>query len=113
LEGSWCNSRRSVGRQEGGRRDYNKLEGERFRGKCIEFCVKELLTHLHRTAVNNIAFGFTNTRISNYTPGDTFGPLETLLAQQSNVQLSLSMQTSYCFDSESFRYLAAYKQGVM
>jgi len=79
----------------------------------FEFCVKELLTHLHRTAVNNIAFGFTNTRISNYTPGDTFGPLETLLAQQPNVQLSLSMQTSYCFDSESFRYLAAYKQGVM
>lgn len=79
----------------------------------FEFCVKELLTHLHRTAVNNIAFGFTNTRISNYTPGDTFGPLETLLAQQSEVQLSLSMKTSYCFDSESFRYLAANKQGVM
>jgi len=79
----------------------------------FEFCIKELLTHLHRSAVNNIAFGFTNTRISNYTPGDTFGPLETLLAQQSEVQLSLTMQTSYCFDSESFRYLAAYKQGVM
>lgn len=78
----------------------------------FEFCVKELLTHLHRTAVSNIAFGFTNTRISNYTPGNTFGPLETLLAQQSDVQLSLSMNTSYCFDSESFRYLAAYKQGV-
>jgi len=78
----------------------------------FEFCVKELLTHLHRSAVNNIAFGFTNTRISNYTPGDTFGPLETLLAQQPEVQLSLTMQTSYCFDSESFRYLAAHKQGV-
>jgi GTPase SAR1 family protein len=78
----------------------------------FEFCVKELLTHLHRTAVANIVFGFTNTRISNYTPGDTFGPLKTLLERQSDVDLSLSMQTSYCFDSESFRYLAAYKQGV-
>jgi GTPase SAR1 family protein len=78
----------------------------------FEFCLKELLTHLHRTAVSNIAFGFTNTRISNYTPGDTFGPLETLLAQQPDVQLPLTMQTSYCFDSESFRYLAAYKQDV-
>lgn len=79
----------------------------------FEFCVKELLTHLHRSAVNNIAFGFTNTRISNYTPGDTFGPLQTLLEKQSDVQLSLTMQTSYCFDSESFRYLAAKKQGVL
>jgi hypothetical protein len=79
----------------------------------FEFCVKELLTHLHRSAVGNIAFGFTNTRISNYTPGDTFGPLETLLAKQPDVQLSLNMKTSYCFDSESFRYLAAHKQGVM
>ncbi|KAM7197133.1 hypothetical protein V8F33_005792 [Rhypophila sp. PSN 637] len=78
----------------------------------FEFCVKELLTHLHRSAVNNIAFGFTNTRISNYTPGDTFSPLSTLLAKQSDVQLSLTMQTSYCFDSESFRYLAANKQGI-
>ncbi|KAM7202953.1 P-loop containing nucleoside triphosphate hydrolase [Naviculisporaceae sp. PSN 640] len=78
----------------------------------FEFCVKELLTHLHRSAVNNIAFGFTNTRISNYTPGDTFGPLQTLLEKQSDVHLSLTMQTSYCFDSESFRYLAAKKQGV-
>ncbi len=79
----------------------------------FEFCVKELLTHLHRSAVGNIAFGFTNTRISNYTPGDTFGPLETLLSNQPDVQLSLDMKTSYCFDSESFRYLAAYKQGVV
>jgi hypothetical protein len=79
----------------------------------FKFCIKELLTHLHRSAVNNIAFGFTNTRISNYTPGDTFGPLETLLAEHPDVNLSLTMQTSYCFDSESFRYLAAHKQGVM
>ncbi|KAK3352214.1 hypothetical protein B0T25DRAFT_580173 [Lasiosphaeria hispida] len=28
----------------------------------FRFCVKQLLTHLHRNATNNIAFGFTNTR---------------------------------------------------
>ncbi|KAK4448723.1 p-loop containing nucleoside triphosphate hydrolase [Podospora aff. communis PSN243] len=78
----------------------------------FEFCIKELLTHLHKSAVNNIAFGFTNTRISNYAPGDTFGPLETLLAKQQDVHLPLDMNTSYCFDSESFRYLAAHKQGI-
>jgi GTPase SAR1 family protein len=78
----------------------------------FSFCVTELLTHLHRDSARNMAFGFTNTRISNYTPGDTFGSLETLLARHPNVGLQLTMSTTYCFDSESFRYLAAYKSGV-
>ncbi|RDL35743.1 p-loop containing nucleoside triphosphate hydrolase [Venustampulla echinocandica] len=78
----------------------------------FSFCVKELLTHLHRDSARNMAFGFTNTRISNYTPGDTFGSLETLLNQHPDVGLSLSIHTTYCFDSESFRYLAAYKMNV-
>lgn len=78
----------------------------------FRFCVTELLTHLHRKAAKNMVFGFTNTRISNYTPGDTFGPLETLLNEHSRAGLSLSTHTTYCFDSESFRYLAAFKNGV-
>lgn len=78
----------------------------------FSFCVTELLTHLHRNAAKNMVFGFTNTRISNYTPGDTFGPLETLLNAHSDAGLSLSTHTTYCFDSESFRYLAAYKNGI-
>ncbi|EPE30994.1 P-loop containing nucleoside triphosphate hydrolase [Glarea lozoyensis ATCC 20868] len=78
----------------------------------FSFCVTELLTHLHRDSARNMAFGFTNTRISNYTPGDTFGSLETLLGRHPNVGLELTMSTTYCFDSESFRYLAAYKNGV-
>ncbi|KAI0100019.1 hypothetical protein F4776DRAFT_524361 [Hypoxylon sp. NC0597] len=77
----------------------------------FNFCVSELLTHLHRSAAANMVFGFTNTRISNYTPGDTFGPLKTILQKHSGVGLSLSSQTTYCFDSESFRYLAAFKEG--
>ncbi|KAK6948118.1 hypothetical protein Daesc_009882 [Daldinia eschscholtzii] len=78
----------------------------------FNFCMKELLTHLHRSAANNMAFGFTNTRISNYTPGDTFGPLSTLIQNHSDVGLSLTTHTTYCFDSESFRYLAAFKNGI-
>jgi len=82
----------------------------------FEFCIKELLTHLHRGAAQNVAFGFTNTRISNYTPGDTFGPLSMLLAKvadHAGVSLPLKPETAYSFDSESFRYLAAYKQDVV
>ncbi|KAL7935360.1 hypothetical protein V8C35DRAFT_333874 [Trichoderma chlorosporum] len=78
----------------------------------FRFCVKELLTHLHRSATKNMAFGFTNTRISNYAPGDTFKPLKTLLDDHSDIPITLSTATTYCFDSESFRYLAAHKQGV-
>lgn len=78
----------------------------------FRYCVKELLTHLHHEAAANMAFGFTNTRISNYTPGDTYGPMKTLLAQHPDVGLRLETPTTYCFDSESFRYLAACKSGV-
>ncbi|KAL7912004.1 hypothetical protein GGI35DRAFT_303913 [Trichoderma velutinum] len=78
----------------------------------FKYCVKELLTHLHRSAAKNMAFGFTNTRISNYTPGDTFKPLKALLDGHADIPITLSTSTTYCFDSESFRFLAAYKQGI-
>ncbi|KAK7398061.1 hypothetical protein QQX98_012569 [Neonectria punicea] len=38
----------------------------------FKFCIKELLTHLHRSAVFNLVLGFTNTRVSEYTAGDAF-----------------------------------------
>ncbi|KAL2808296.1 hypothetical protein BJX63DRAFT_436282 [Aspergillus granulosus] len=81
-------------------------------GVMFRFCVKELLTHLHTSAAQNMVFGFTNTRGSNYTPGDTFKPLESLLSEYHNVIPQLSRSNVYCFDSESFRYLAARKKGI-
>ncbi|KAK3393246.1 hypothetical protein B0H63DRAFT_14313 [Podospora didyma] len=78
----------------------------------FRFCIKELLSSLHRSAAGNIAFGFTNTRGSNYKPGDTFKPLQALLSDYSDVIPGLFNYNVYCFDSESFRYLAAKKQGV-
>lgn len=78
----------------------------------FRFCIKELLTHLHRSAARNMVFGFTNTRGSNYTPGDTFKPLEHLLSEHNDRNLGLFERNVYCFDSESFRYLAAKKKGV-
>lgn len=81
-------------------------------GVMFRFCVKELLTHLHTSAAHNMVFGFTNTRGSNYTPGDTFRPLEKLLSQYKDVISGLRQSNVYCFDSESFRYLAAKKNGI-
>lgn len=78
----------------------------------FRFCIKQLLTQLHCNAAANIVFGFTNTRGSNYKPGDTFKPLEALLSNYTTVQLGLYEHNVYCFDSESFRYLAAQKKGI-
>ncbi|KAI4865702.1 hypothetical protein F4820DRAFT_419342 [Hypoxylon rubiginosum] len=76
----------------------------------FRFCVKELLTYLHRDAASNIVWGFTNTRQSNYMPGDSFQPLQRLLQEHQSLGLTISPETVFCFDSESFRCLAAKKQ---
>ncbi|KAI0384983.1 hypothetical protein F5Y04DRAFT_203063 [Hypomontagnella monticulosa] len=89
----------------------------------FRFCIQELLTHLHRDAARNMVFGFTNARASNYRPGDTFMPLQNLLEAYGNAErpegsgnprlrLGLYQHNTYYFDSESFRYLAAYTQGI-
>lgn len=78
----------------------------------FRFCIMQLLAHLHRNAANNIVFGFTNARMSNYMPGDTFTPLRRLLDECQEAKIGLFERNVYCFDSESFRYLAAHKQGI-
>ncbi|KAI8715952.1 hypothetical protein NCS52_01104300 [Fusarium sp. LHS14.1] len=78
----------------------------------FRFCIQELLTHLHLSAVSNLVFGFANTRISNYAPGDVYAPLKKLLEEQPRLNLSLRRSNVYGFDSESFRYLAAHFEGV-
>ncbi|XDG00479.1 hypothetical protein ABKA04_000094 [Annulohypoxylon sp. FPYF3050] len=87
----------------------------------FRFCVEELLTHLHRDATQNMVFGFTNARSSNYQPGDTFVPLQSMLKRygesenigtSEKLSLGLYQHNTYYFDSESFRYLAAYTQGI-
>ncbi|KAK3177312.1 hypothetical protein K4F52_009878 [Lecanicillium sp. MT-2017a] len=76
----------------------------------FKFCIQELLANLHRDAARNIVFGFTNTRGTNYMPGNTFGPLRDLLSQHKDtVDIPFNSSHVYCFDSESFRFLAAQK----
>jgi hypothetical protein len=73
----------------------------------------EFFTSLHKDAAKNIVFGFTNTRASNNEPGDTIEPLKEMLCQYKDAGVHLSKDTVYCFDSESFRFLAAHKMGVV
>lgn len=75
------------------------------------FCIQELLTHLHRSLAQNIIFGFTHTRGTTYSPGDTFVSLQELI---TNNKLPINLvkdQTYFCFDNEAFRYLACIKNG--
>ncbi|KAH7259516.1 uncharacterized protein BKA55DRAFT_562682 [Fusarium redolens] len=78
----------------------------------FQFCFEELLSHLHRSAVANIVFGFTHTLISNYAPGDSLRPLQSFLKDHTTVDLTVCRANSYSFDAKSFHYLAAYFQGV-
>lgn len=75
----------------------------------FRFCIKELLTYLHRDASHNIMFCFTNCRGTFYRPGDTLPALKNLLKENEDVIIPISQQTIYCYDSEAYRFLAAVK----
>jgi len=74
------------------------------------FCIKELLTQLHRDASKNIVFCFTNSRGTFYRPGDTFDALKVLLNQNGCSDILLNPH--FCIDNESLRLLYALKQNV-
>ncbi|CAG2171334.1 unnamed protein product, partial [Oppiella nova] len=78
----------------------------------FQYCVKELLTHLHKSASNNIVFCFTNTRSTFYRPAYTLPALKTLLNENKDVNIELSKHTIYCMDNESFRFLCAIHNGI-
>ncbi|CAG8663956.1 2548_t:CDS:1 [Cetraspora pellucida] len=81
----------------------------------FKFCIQELLSHLHKSAKDNIVFCFTNSRGTLYRPGDTLPALKEQLRkleQRSGVEIKTNKETMYCFDNESFRFLAASKNGV-
>lgn len=78
----------------------------------FQFCLKELLTHLHRDAAKNIVFGFTNARSTNFQPGETYSTLKSMLAKDGSTGIQLSKDITYCFDSVGFRCLAAHKNGI-
>ncbi|KAK4224244.1 hypothetical protein QBC38DRAFT_547845 [Podospora fimiseda] len=76
--------------------------------KAFDFCMTELLSHLHRDTTPNILFGFTNSRASNFTLGDTRIPLTSLLKSRGT-NINLGYANTFFFDTEGFRFLALYK----
>lgn len=80
-------------------------------GVLFKYCILELLTHLNKSARENILFLFTNSRGTLYKPGDTAKPLSKVLndirLKPPHVDIKFNHETSFCFDSEAFRYLVA------
>ncbi|CAG8722336.1 16832_t:CDS:2, partial [Dentiscutata erythropus] len=81
----------------------------------FKYCIQELLSHLHKNAKDNIVFCFTNTRGTFFRPGDTLPVLKRQLSEiqkKSDIEIKICKDTVYCFDNESFRFLAAVKKGM-
>ncbi|KAN0012492.1 hypothetical protein ACTFIU_007796 [Dictyostelium citrinum] len=80
----------------------------------FSYCLNQLLLHLHSSAKDNIFFCFTHTRGSMYKPGQTKSILEDhlkTLKLQTNIEIPLERNKIFCFDNESFNYLATKLRG--
>ena len=78
----------------------------------FRFCITELLTHLHKSAAENIIFCFTNARSTFYRPGDTLPMLKSLIAEYKDAVVNVTPNNQFCFDNEAFRFLACLRNEV-
>jgi len=72
----------------------------------------QLIGLLGENACENIVFCFTNTRGTFYSPGNTGPLLRQMLNDLPIKQIPFGKLNTFCFDSESFRYLIARLDGV-
>lgn len=81
----------------------------------FEYCIKQILSRLDKSASKNIIFAFTNSRGSDYGPGETVSLLKKMIENikktPPHVDIPLN-RNIFCFDNEAFRYLAAVSKGV-
>ena len=70
-------------------------------------CLTQLFDFLGPNIRKNIIFCFTNARSTFYAPGDTAPLLKTMLKSLSMNDIPFKKENTFCFDSESFRYLVA------
>ena len=76
------------------------------------FCLMELSSFQKLNSCKNILFCFTNARSTFYTPGDSGPLLRRMLNSSSTVNVPFTKENTFCFDSESFRYLVALQNGI-
>ena len=78
----------------------------------LRSCINQLFTYLTPNGYDNIIFCFTNSRATFFAPGDTGPLLRRMLQDEQHGGIPFGKANTFCFDSESFRYLAARKCGV-
>ena len=71
-----------------------------------------LLNFLGENARHNLVFCFTNTRSTFYTPGNTAPLLRKMIDNLPMKEISFQKSNTFCFDSESFRYLIILRNGI-
>ena len=75
-------------------------------------CLTQLFTLLKPEDAENILFCFTNSRSTFYTPGDTAPLLKKMLNSLPKMAVPFRKDNTFCFDSESFRYLVSLQNRV-
>jgi GTPase SAR1 family protein len=75
-------------------------------------CFTQLFDLLGENARDKIIFCFTNARATFYTPGDTGPLLKQLLTSLPVKGIPFEKTNTFCFDSESFRYLVAIRNRI-
>uniref|UniRef100_A0A914E5V6 AIG1-type G domain-containing protein n=1 Tax=Acrobeloides nanus TaxID=290746 RepID=A0A914E5V6_9BILA len=81
----------------------------------FQYCLNELLSHLHRDSSKNIAFVFTNARGSNYKPGNTMHILRQFLSDiegKQGVSIPTTKENMFFLDNEAFPYLCKARRKV-
>jgi len=79
----------------------------------FKYCLNELLMHLHKEAIPNVAFVFTNSIAAGFRPGSAFTVLREYLKElkdTKNIEIPLDRERVYCIDNEAFRFQCAYHQ---
>lgn len=81
----------------------------------FQYCITEILSRLDKSAAENLIFVFTNTRGSDYHPGETLASLRIVVdeisAKPPHVKIPIDSNI-FCFDNEAFRILVALQQNV-
>ncbi|CAF4338717.1 unnamed protein product [Rotaria sp. Silwood2] len=71
-----------------------------------------LLKFLGENARHNIIFCFTNTRATFFAPGNTALLLKEMISSCPIKEIPFRKSNTFCFDSESFRFLVALQNGI-
>jgi hypothetical protein len=75
-------------------------------------CFAQLFDMFGENISDKIIFCFTNARATFYTPGNTAPLLKKMLESLPIKGISFNKENTFCFDSESFRYLVAVQNEI-